>query len=128
MANDPDADRVGAMVRYDGEWKISQWKIKLEHCLLDQYLKTHHPQKGSLIYSIVSSPLLAKIAKHYQWNVIETLTGFRWIWDQMSQMKNQDHLVFGMEESHGYFGLANYCGDKDGIWAVMAFSEMTALF
>ncbi len=126
LANDPDADRVGVMVRHHGQWQYLNGN-QIGALLLEHYLKTHQNQKGSLVYSLVSSPLLAKIAKHYQWSVIETLTGFKWIWEQMHQIQNDNHLVFGMEESHGYL-IGNYCGDKDGIWAVMAFAEMTALF
>jgi phosphoglucomutase len=74
----------------------------------------------------VTSPLGKRIAEHYGLAVKEVLTGFKWIWSVALQAESEGQkFLFGMEESHGYL-MGNHTGDKDGVWAAMAFAEMVA--
>lgn len=132
LANDPDADRLGVMVR-DAEKKWN-WLSgnQIGVLILDFILSTlreqnRFPENGVMITTIVSSPLVSKMAKENGLNVIEVLTGFKWI-RQAALRFEKEHggkFVFGMEESHGFL-MGTHSGDKDGIWASMAFAEMMA--
>ncbi|MBF0288985.1 MAG: phospho-sugar mutase [SAR324 cluster bacterium] len=131
MANDPDADRLGVMVRHDKEWhRLNGNQVGV--LLLDDYLKKLQasgrlPKDGALVLTNVTSPLGKKVAQAYGLQVVETLTGFKWIWAAASKMENEGTgtFVFGMEESLGYL-VGHNVGDKDGVWAAMAFAELTA--
>ncbi|MBF0279381.1 MAG: phospho-sugar mutase [SAR324 cluster bacterium] len=131
LANDPDADRLGVMVRHQEEWQYLNGN-QAGALLLDYYLKNlkdlnRLPHNGTYILSIVSSPLGAKIARSHGLQVIETLTGFKWIRAEALRIEQEGSgaFVFGMEESLGYLA-GHHTGDKDGVWAAMAFAEMTA--
>ncbi|MBC8258841.1 MAG: phospho-sugar mutase [SAR324 cluster bacterium] len=132
LANDPDADRLGVMVR-DAE---QQWHWltgnQIGVLLLDFILSSlkqdqRLPNNGVIITTVVTSPLIAKMARDSGLEVIEVLTGFKWIRKAALQFEREQgaKFVFGMEESHGYL-MGNHSGDKDGIWASMAFAEMVA--
>lgn len=132
MTNDPDADRLGVMVRHDGNWHRLNGN-QAGALLLDYYLSqlkaaNRLPSDGIYLLSIVSSPLGKKIASSYGLKVIETLTGFKWIRAEGHRMEEEGTgtFVFGMEESLGYLA-GTHSGDKDGVWAAMAFAEMVAL-
>jgi phosphoglucomutase len=90
-------------------------------------LQKRLPQKGVIISTIVTSPLVSKMAKENGLNAIEVLTGFKWIRQAALRFEKEQggKFVFGMEESHGFL-MGNHSGDKDGIWASMAFAEMAA--
>ncbi len=131
LANDPDADRLGVMAKHNGEWvRLNGNQIGV--LLLDYYAGSLQqqgklPEDGTFIVSLVSSPMASKVAKSYGLNVLETLTGFKWIWAEAKRIEQDGSgsFVFGMEESHGYL-TGSHSGDKDGVWAAMAFAEMTA--
>ena len=132
LANDPDADRLGVMVR-DAE-KNWQWLSgnQIGVLILDfvlSALKLQHrlPQKGVIISTVVTSPLVSKMARENGLNAVEVLTGFKWIRQAALRFEKEQggKFVFGMEESHGFL-MGNHSGDKDGIWASMAFAEMAA--
>lgn len=133
LSNDPDADRLGVMVRHQGNWHRLNGN-QAGALLLDYYLERlkflkQLPSNGTFILSNVSSPLGAKIARSYGLEVIETLTGFKWIRAEALRIEREESgsFVFGMEESLGYLA-GHHTGDKDGVWAAMAFAEMTAQF
>ncbi len=131
MANDPDADRLGVMVRHKKEWhRLNGNQVGV--LLLDDYLKNLQamgklPKDGALVLTNVTSPLGKKVAHSYGLQVVETLTGFKWIWAAASKMAEEGTgtFVFGMEESLGYL-VGQNVGDKDGVWAAMAFAELVA--
>jgi phosphoglucomutase len=132
LANDPDADRLGVMVR-DAE-KNWQWLsgnqigvLILDFVLSTLKLQQRLPQKGVIISTVVTSPLVSKMARENGLNAIEVLTGFKWIRQAALRFEKEQggKFVFGMEESHGFL-MGNHSGDKDGIWASMAFAEMAA--
>ena len=132
LANDPDADRLGVMVRD----KEKQWHWltgnQIGILILDSIISALHqqnrfPEKGVIITTVVTSPLVPKIARENGLDLIEVLTGFKWI--RQAALRYEEEVdgkfVFGMEESHGYL-MGSHSGDKDGIWASMAFAEMVA--
>ena len=132
LANDPDADRLGVMIR-DSEKKW-HWLTgnQIGVLILDFILSNLNqqnllPGNGVIITTVVTSPLVSKIAGEYGLKVVEVLTGFKWI-RQAALKYEKDHdfkFVFGMEESHGYL-MGNHSGDKDGIWASLVFAELVA--
>lgn len=131
LANDPDADRLGVMVRNNQQEWVRLNGNQIGALLLDFVLGVLQesgklPENSLYIGSIVTSPLGKRIAEHYGLAVKEVLTGFKWIWSVALQSESEGQkFLFGMEESHGYL-MGNHTGDKDGVWAAMAFAEMVA--
>ncbi|MHD0316660.1 phospho-sugar mutase [Fusobacterium sp. THCT1E2] len=131
LANDPDADRTGMMVKEDNEWIYlngNQIGMLLLKYILDN--KKDIPENGAVVTTIVSTPILDKIAEERNLKVFRTLTGFKYIGEKIREFeegKYDNSFVFGMEESIGYLkGI--YVRDKDGILGVMLLTEMTAYF
>ena len=132
LANDPDADRLGVMVR-DAEKKwhwLSGNQIGvliLDFILSALKQQNRLPEKGVVITTVVTSPLISKMARENGLHVIEVLTGFKWIRQAALRFEKEQggKFIFGMEESHGFL-MGSHSGDKDGIWASMAFAEMAA--
>ena len=131
LTNDPDADRLGVMVRgKNRDWQWLNGNL-IGVLLLDQMLSSLQktgglPPNGVLVTTIVTSPLMSKVARFYGLEVIQTLTGFKWIRDAALRAEQSGkQFIFGMEESHGYL-CGNHTGDKDGVWAAMAFAELGA--
>ena len=131
IGTDPDADRLGVMVKHENEWhKINGNQIG--QLMLDYYLgklksQNRLPQNGVFISTIVSSELGRKIAESYGVKTIETLTGFKYIGSVIADLERNTsgEFIFGTEESHGYL-FGNFVRDKDGVSASMIFSEMCA--
>ena len=132
LANDPDADRLGVMVR-DAEKKwhwLSGNQIGvliLDFILSALKQQNRLPEKGVVITTVVTSPLVSKMARENGLHIIEVLTGFKWIRQAALRFEKEQggKFIFGMEESHGFL-MGSHSGDKDGIWASMAFAEMAA--
>ena len=123
IANDPDADRVAVGVPDDdtpGGWRRLSGN-EIGWLLGWRAARTH--EAGTLACSLVSSPALREVARHYGLDFRETLTGFKWI----SRVPN---LVYGYEEALGYLVDPQKVRDKDGISAAVAvlslFSELRA--
>ena len=131
LTNDPDADRTGMMVKEDNEWIYlngNQIGMLLLKYILDN--KKDIPKNGAVVTTIVSTPILDKIAKERNLKVFRTLTGFKYIGEKLREFeegKYENSFVFGMEESIGYLK-GTYVRDKDGILGVMLLTEMTAYF
>ena len=132
LVNDPDADRLGVMVRDSN--KHFQFLsgnqigvLLLEHILLNLKGKNLLTEKNAIITTFVSTPLIKVIAKEFKLKVLEVLTGFKWVKQAALNFEkdNGGKFVFAMEESNGYL-MGNHSGDKDGVWAAMAFAEMNA--
>lgn len=121
IANDPDADRLAvALPSSEGVWE------RLHGNMVGLYLAWHLAQraqaqgkKGVFACSLVSSPLLKKIAAAYDMTYQETPTGFKWI-------GRIEGLIFGFEEALGYLVDADKVADKDGISAAIAFLDLMA--
>jgi phosphoglucomutase len=131
IGTDPDADRLGVMVRHQGSWiKINGNQIG--QLLLDYYLKKLNeagklPADGVFITTIVTSELGSEIAETYGIRTIETLTGFKYIGSVIRELEEikEESFLLGFEESHGYL-LGDFVRDKDGVIASMMFAEMCA--
>ena len=132
LATDPDADRIGVMVKEKNSWRLINGN-QIGQLLLYYYLKNLKkknklPKKGVVISTIVTSPLQKKIAESFGMKVYETLTGFKHIALVMRQIELSnlgEVFVFGCEESHGFL-LSSEIRDKDGIMAAVFFAEMAA--
>ena len=131
LANDPDADRTGMMVKEKNEWIYlngNQIGMLLLKYILDN--KKEIPENGAVVTTIVSTPILDKIAEERNLKVFRTLTGFKYIGEKIREFeegKYDNSFVFGMEESIGYLK-GTYVRDKEGILGVMLLTEMTAYF
>lgn len=135
LATDPDADRVGiAMKCPDGSYELVSGN-EMGVLLLD-YICTGRIEKGTMpknpvaVKSIVSTPLANLVAEHYGVELRETLTGFKWIGDQIAQLEaagEVDRFIFGFEESYGYLA-GPYVRDKDAVIGSMLICEMAAYY
>ena len=131
LANDPDADRTGMMVKENNKWIYlngNQIGMLLLKYILDN--KKDIPENGAVVTTIVSTPILDKIAEERKLKVFRTLTGFKYIGEKIREFeegKYDNSFVFGMEESIGYLK-GTYVRDKDGILGVMLLTEMTSYF
>ena len=115
IANDPDADRCAAAIKDP----TSGWRM-LKGDELGALLGESIARKGGsgiFANSIVSSSILRKIAKHYNFEFEETLTGFKWL----AKIKG---LTFGYEEALGYAVDAETVNDKDGISAAITLAQI----
>ncbi len=134
LANDPDADRLAVAVpeaspARDGTAGWLQLTGNQVGVLLGHYLLTEKPATGprAVIASIVSSPLLGRIAASLGVRYEETLTGFKWIANRAMELEREGfEFVFGYEEALGYC-VGSAVRDKDGISAAVLAAEVTAV-
>ena len=133
MATDPDADRVGLAVKNpEGEYVLltgNQTGAILIHYILSQK-KAHGtlPAKGKVFNTIVTSDMGAKIARTYGFEVVSTLTGFKFIGEQARLIEDTDYeYVFGYEESYGYL-IGDFVRDKDSVQSVLMCAEAAAYY
>jgi len=131
IANDPDADRTGMMVKEDGEWIYFNGN-QIGTLLLAYILKNSREIKSNsaVVSTIVTTPMLDLLAKDYNLKVFRTLTGFKYIGEKIREFeegKYDNSFLFGMEESIGYLK-GDYVRDKDGILGVMLIVEMCSYF
>jgi phosphomannomutase len=129
LANDPDADRMAMAVPEDGGFR--QLSGNQVGVLLGHYLLTEKPAKKPrvVLASIVSSPLLGRIASSLGVRYEETLTGFKWIANRALSLERGPEpceFVFGYEEALGYC-IGDVVHDKDGISAALLAAEVVAV-
>ena len=127
LANDPDVDRLAVAVRDGGEYR--QLTGNELGVLLGHYLLTEKPARRPrvVLASIVSSPLLGRIAADLGVRYEETLTGFKWIASRAIALEREGYeFVFGYEEALGYC-IGDVVHDKDGISAALLAAELTAV-
>lgn len=134
IGTDPDADRMGAVVRNaNGEYEIltgNQSGSLLVYYLLSQMKERGtFPNNGAVVKTIVTSEFGAAIARHYGATVFNTLTGFKYIGEKMNQFEQSGEYtyLFGYEESYGYLA-GNYARDKDAVIASMLICEAAAYY
>ena len=134
IGTDPDADRMGAVVRTrDGEYEIltgNQSGSLLVHYVLSQMKERGTlPSNGAVVKTIVTSEFGAAIARHYGAAVFNTLTGFKYIGEKMNEFEASGEYtyLFGYEESYGYLA-GNYARDKDAVVASMLICEAAAYY
>lgn len=134
LATDPDADRLGVYVKdKQGEYHCLTGNMSgslLADYEISQIQATKGlPEDGVLIKTIVTTNLADAIAKHYGVKVIETLTGFKYIGQQILnfETKGEGTYLFGFEESYGCL-IGTHARDKDAIVATMALCEAAAYY
>ena len=136
LATDPDADRLGIYAKdtASGEYKV--FTGNMSGLLIAEYRLSQMREKGiltnngMLVSTIVSSNLAKAIAKEYDLEFREVLTGFKFIGEQIKieeQKQNGKKYLFGFEESYGCL-ISDYARDKDGISAVMSLCEAAAFY
>ena len=135
LATDPDADRVGiAMKCPDGSYELVSGNemgvLLLDYICAGRIEKGTMPEHPVAVESIVSTPLAEAVAKHYGVELRHTLTGFKWIGDQIARLEEkgeEKRFIFGFEESYGYLA-GSYVRDKDAIVGSMLICEMAAYY
>ena len=135
LATDPDADRLGIFAKDTKTGKYMEYTGNMSALLIAEYRISQMKEKGilptdgMLITTVVSSELAKAIAKNYNLECIEVLTGFKNIGAVMKKAEeNKDKTyVFGFEESYGCL-IGDYARDKDGISAVMALCEAACYY
>ena len=136
LATDPDADRLGVYVKDSKSGEYICLTGNMSGCLLADYeigqkkaLEGGLPADGALIKTIVTSNLADAIAKYYGVKLIEVLTGFKYIGQQILnfEQSGKGTYLFGFEESYGCL-IGTHARDKDAIVATMALCEAAAYY
>ncbi|MFR9239390.1 MAG: phospho-sugar mutase [Clostridium baratii] len=134
FGTDPDADRIGAVVKdSEGEYQIltgNQMGVLLTHYILDSYKELNNlPDNGAVIKTIVTTEMVRNICKDYNIELFDVLTGFKYIGEMMTNFENtnSNKFLFGFEESYGcLFG--DHARDKDAVIAAQMIAEMTLYY
>ncbi|MEG0090805.1 MAG: phospho-sugar mutase, partial [Oscillospiraceae bacterium] len=134
IATDPDADRVGIAVR-EGQEYIMLSGNQVGILLLDYIAKTRKelgtlPQHPIAVKSIVTSSLADEVAKSHSVEMINVLTGFKYIGETIKNLeakKEEDRFILGFEESYGYL-VGTQVRDKDAVVATLLIAEMAAYY
>lgn len=134
VGTDPDADRVGAVVKdSSGEYIILTGNMT--GVLLADYILSQKkangtlPKNGALVSTIVSTNMTQAIAKYYDVAMYEVLTGFKYIGEKIKEFEQTGShtFLFGFEESYGCLS-GTYARDKDAVVATMLICEMAAFY
>ena len=135
LATDPDADRLGVYVK---DYKSGEYipltgnmsgSLLCEYVLSQRLEKGAIPSDGQVVKSIVTTNLVDAVAKSYGCELIEVLTGFKYIGQQILKEEATGHgtYLFGLEESYGCL-IGTYARDKDAISATAALCEAAAYY
>jgi phosphoglucomutase len=126
---DPDADRLGVAVKHQGTYELLTGNqtaaLELFYILNERSQLGTLPKDGQVYTTIVTSDLIKNIANSYHLNVIETLTGFKFIGEQ-AELHTAPY-VFGCEESYGSL-ISDKVRDKDAVQACLMLSEMVGYY
>ena len=133
LATDPDADRLGIYAKDSATGEYIPFTGNMSGMLIAEYILRERkemgtlPANGALIKTIVTTNLADAITKAYGIKLIEVLTGFKYIGEQIKYFEqNHDHeYVFGLEESYGCLA-GTHARDKDAVVAVMCLCEVAA--
>ena len=133
LATDPDADRLGVYVKDTKSGEYIPLTGNMSGSLLCEYVLSQKqasgkiPADGQVVKSIVTTNLVDAVAKNYGAELIEVLTGFKWIGKQVlkNEQEGKGTYLFGMEESYGCLA-GTHARDKDAVVAVMCLCEVAA--
>ena len=135
IATDPDADRLGVYAKDTQTGEYVSFTGNMSGALIAEYILRERaltgtmPEKPAIVETIVTTDMLKAIAKEHNTKLIEVLTGFKYIGEQIKFFE-QEHsydYVFGMEESYGCLA-GTYARDKDACVAVMMLCEVAAYY
>lgn len=130
LATDPDADRIGVAVKYNNEYRLitgNEMGILLLNYICEN---KNMPKNPVCIKTIVTTNMILEIAKKFNITVLNTLTGFKFIGEQIGVLEADnriDDYIFGFEESYGYLS-GTHVRDKDAINASMLICEMASYY
>ena len=135
LATDPDCDRVGiAVPDENGEYVLISGNevgaLLLEYICSERTRLGTMPDKPVAVKTIVTTDIVRKIAEKYNVELIDVLTGFKFIGEQIAILEKnneENRYVFGFEESYGYLA-GTYVRDKDAVIASMLICEMAAFY
>ena len=135
LATDPDADRLGIYAKDAKTGEYINYTGNMSALLIAEYEISQKkekgilPKNGMIIKTIVSTNLTDAVAENYGLELIEVLTGFKYIGEVMrkAEENNDKEYVFGFEESYGCL-IGPHARDKDGVGAVMALCEAAAYY
>lgn len=134
LATDPDSDRVGIAVRQDGEYVLMSGNevgaMLLNYICSQRLAAGTMPKDPVAVTTIVSTRMTAAIAEKYGVQLIDVLTGFKYIGEQIGLLEKKgedDRFLFGFEESYGYLA-GSYVRDKDAVVGSMLICEMAAFY
>ena len=135
LATDPDADRLGVYVKDSKTGEYHSLTGNMSGCLIGDYVigqrkeREGLPKDGAFIKSIVSTNMADAIAKYYGIQLVEVLTGFKFIGQKVLEFetKGTGTYLFGMEESYGCL-TGTYARDKDAVVASMTLCEAAAYY
>lgn len=134
IGTDPDSDRIGVVVRSSsGEYMVLTGNqtgcLLLEYILSQKKAKGSLPANGFVVKTIVTSELARRIAQNYDAELIEVLTGFKFIGEKIKELDEtgKKKFLFGFEESYGYLA-GTFARDKDAVVASMLIGEMAAWY
>ena len=133
LATDPDADRLGVYAKDRKTGEYVSFTGNMSGMLIAEYILSQKkargilPADGALVKTIVTTNMADAVAAAYGVDVIEVLTGFKYIGEQIKwfEENHSHHYVFGLEESYGCL-IGTYARDKDAVSAVMALCEVAA--
>ena len=133
LATDPDADRLGVYAKDAKTGEYMSFTGNMSGMLILEYILSQRkalgtlPENGAVVTTIVSGKMSKEITKEYGMTLIETLTGFKYIGEQIKffEQTGSHEYVFGYEESYGCL-VGTYARDKDAVVAVMALCEVAA--
>ncbi len=135
LATDPDADRLGVYVKDSKSGDYIPLTGNMSGSLLCEYVLSQKaaqnaiPADGEVVKSIVTTNLVDAVAAGYNCRLVECLTGFKWIGQQILKEENtgEGHYMFGLEESYGCL-IGTYARDKDAVSASVALCEAAAYY
>ncbi|AGX42232.1 phospho-sugar mutase [Clostridium saccharobutylicum] len=134
FGTDPDCDRIGVVVKDStGEYKVltgNQTGLLLTHYVLSSLKETNKlPKNGVVIKTIVTTEGARSIAEDFDIELIDVLTGFKYIGEKIRQFEDSGNktYLFGFEESYGYLA-GNFVRDKDAVIASMLVCEMALYY
>ena len=131
VGTDPDCDRIGAAVKHNGDFVLvtgNQMGALLVNFVLGKKKDTLN-EKSTLVKTIVTGELGADIARKYGLHIVNTLTGFKFIGEQMNKYEEtgEKEFVIGYEESYGYL-VGGHARDKDAVVSAMLICQMAAYY
>ncbi len=135
LATDPDADRLGVYAKDEKTGEYRSFTGNMSGMLIMEYILSQRkkmgtlPENGAVVTTIVSGKMAREIAKDYDVTLIETLTGFKYIGEQIKffEQNGSHEFLFGYEESYGCL-VGTHARDKDAVVAVTALCEAAAWY